>query len=51
MKFFCGCQNFEGKGIENWNLEKVVLYYDMFAGCDKVKLPSWYKVFLKRCNY
>ena len=49
-EMFYGCKNFEGKGLENWKLEKTLFYYDTFTGCDKVKLPSWYKAFLKRCN-
>ena len=49
-EMFYGCKNFEGKGLENWKLEKTLFYYNIFAGCDKVKLPSWYKAFLKRCN-
>ena len=47
--FYC-CKNFDCD-LSNWNLEKAVFYYDMFTGCDKVKLPSWYKAFLKRCNF
>ena len=49
-EMFYGCKNFEGKGLENWKLEKTLFYYNIFAECDKVKLPSWYKAFLKRCN-
>ena len=49
-EMFYGCKNFEGNGLENWKLEKTLFYYDMFTGCDKVKLPIWYKAFLKRCN-
>ena len=49
-EMFYGCKNFEGKGLENWKLEKTLFYYNIFARCDKVKLPNWYKAFLKRCN-
>ena len=40
---FKECKNFEGKGLENWNLEKILFCYDMFYGCDKITTPKWYK--------
>lgn len=26
---FAGCEKFEGKGLKNWNLKNVVMYYDI----------------------
>ena len=42
-KMFKECKNFEAKGLENWNLEKIIFCYDMFYGCDKITIPKWYK--------
>ena len=42
------CINFEGKGLENWNLEKIAFCYDMFYGCDKMTIPSWYKLYYRK---
>ena len=47
-QMFDCCINFEGKGIENWNLEKIAFCYDMFYGCDKMTIPSWYKLYYRK---
>lgn len=41
---FFRCANLkELKGIEHWNIDKSVNMEDMFYGCDKSIIPSWYK--------
>ena len=47
-QMFDCCINFEGKGLENWNLEKIAFCYDMFYGCDKMTIPSWYKLYYRK---
>ena len=40
---FNQCKAFEGKGLEQWNVSNVEHFREMFVGCSKVTIPSWYK--------
>ena len=41
---FTKCENFEGKGLNNWNVSNVKSMSSMFDGCDFLKnKPNWYK--------
>ena len=40
---FKDCKNFEGNGLENWNVKNVKTMTSMFYGCNKLKnIPNWY---------
>ena len=45
---FTMCKNFKGKGLENWDVSKVENMKYMFAGCDKMTIPNWYKLYHKK---
>jgi surface protein len=41
---FCGCKEFEGKGLENWDVSNVEDIQCMFASCEKFEgkgLENW----------
>ena len=40
---FFGCKEFEGKGLENWNVSNVTNMRNMFAECKKLNcnLSNW----------
>ena len=40
---FSGCESFEGKGLENWDVSKVKDMHSMFAFCNKFDcdLSNW----------
>ena len=41
---FKDCKNFEGKGLENWNVSNVKYIKEMFDGCTSLEnKPRWYK--------
>ena len=48
---FVGCKQFEGKGLENWDVSQTLECNKsrMFLGCDSINnVPSWY--YRKRCR-
>ena len=45
---FYKCNVFIGKGLENWDVSKVKDMNYMFNGCDKVSIPSWYKLYHRK---
>ena len=41
---FSGCKSFEGKGLENWQVNNNTFKKYMFDHCESLKtLPSWFK--------
>ena len=40
---FSNCYKFEGKGLENWNVENITDATYMFCGCEKLNcdLSNW----------
>ena len=42
-RMFFNCTNFEGNGLENWNVRNQLMRW-IFYGCKSMKnMPSWYK--------
>ena len=42
------CENFKGKGLENWDVSKVKDMDYMFNDCDKISIPSWYNLYHRK---
>jgi len=44
---FRGCTEFKGKGLDNWNVNKVevshYLIQYMFNGCNSMVRPKWFE--------